>query len=241
MPVTWYCFFHRGVSTGGLSDAERGKVVEAVGSAANLRTAYVHTPSPAPHPYAGEDIAPLLALELEFAHVADCESALRQGGGLRRLGDPGFVPGLAGAAVSQQGMLRRSYAVPDSAPDGTKGLCSYLVHYPGPAEDEQAWLDHYTTTHAPLMCALPGVRAVAVDTPAAVVSGLPFRFARALLRNKVVFDSAQALSAALSSPAREALRTDFGFFPAYDGGSVHVPMETLVVPGSDPLWSAHRP
>ena len=91
------------------------------------------------------------------------------------------------------------------------------------------------------MCALPGVRAVVVDTPAVVVSGLPFRFAGTLLRNKVVFDSAQALSAALSSPAREALRTDVGFFPAYDGGSVHVPMETLVVPGSDPLRSAHRP
>ena len=96
MPVTWYCFFHRGVSTPGLSDAERRKVAEAIGAAANLRTAYVHTPSPEPHPHAGEDIAPVLALELEFADVADCESALRQGGDLRRLGDPGFLPDLAG-------------------------------------------------------------------------------------------------------------------------------------------------
>ena len=241
MSVTWYCFFHGGSSTGGLSDAERGRVAEAVGGAPNLRAAYVHTPSPAPHPYAGEDIAPAQVLELEFADVADCESALRQDGGLRRLADPSFLPGLAGAAVSQQAMLRRSYAVPDPAPDGATGWCSYLVHYPGPAEDQQAWLDHYTASHAPLMCTLPGVRAVAVDTPAVVVSGLPFRFAGALLRNKVVFDSARALSTALSSPAREALRADVGLFPTYTGGSVHVPMETLVVPGSDSPRSAHRP
>ncbi len=241
MPVTWYCSFHRGGPTGGLSDAERGRVVEAVGGAPDLQTAYVHTPLPAPHPHTGDDDAPLLVLELEFADVAGCERALRQDTGLRRLADPGFLPGLAGATVSQQGMLRRLYAVPDPAPDGATRLCSYLVHYPGPAEDEQAWLDHYTATHAPLIAALPGVRAVAVDTPAVVVSGLPFRFAEALLRNKAVFDSARALSTALSSPARETLRADVGFFPAYTGGSVHVPMETLVVPGGHPFRSAHRP
>ena len=233
MTVAWYCFFHRAAPAGGLSDAEREKAVEAVRSSARLRTGYVHTPSPAPHPHAGQDIAPVLALELEFADIADCEAALRQQGGLRRLAEPGFVPGLAGTTVSQQGMLRRSYAVPDPAGHGVTGLCSYLVHYPGPAEDEQAWLDHYRTSHAPLMSALPGVRAVAVDTPSVVVSGLPFRFAGALLRNKVAFDSAEALSAALASPAREALRADAAAFPPYAGGSVHVPMETRVVPGGD--------
>lgn len=239
MTVAWYCFFHRAMPAASLSEAEREKAVEAVRGSPGLRTGYVHTPSPAPHPHAGQDIAPVLALELEFADVADCEAALRQEGGLRRLAEPGFVPGLAGTTASQQGMLRRSYAVPD--PAAAAGLCSYLVHYPGPAEDEQAWLDHYTTGHAPLMSALPGVREVAVDTPSVVVSGLPFRFAGALLRNKVAFDSADALSGALASPAREALRADAAAFPPFAGGSVHVPMETLVVPGSDLPRSAHRP
>ena len=241
MTVAWYCFFHRAAPAAGLSDAERKKAVEAVGGSPRLRTGYVHTPSPAPHPYAGQDIAPVLALELEFSDAADCEAALRQEGGLRRLAEPGFVPGLAGTTASQQGMLRRSYAVPDPAGHGVTGLCSYLVHYPGPAEDEQAWLDHYTTSHAPLMSALPGVRDVAVDTPAVVVSGLPFPLARASLRNKVAFDSADALSAALASPAREALRADAAAFPPYAGGSVHVPMETLVVSGSDWPRAVHRP
>ena len=115
MTVAWYCFFHRAAPAGGLSDAERKKVVEAVGGSPRLRTGYVHTPSPAPHPHAGADVAPMLALELEFSDAADCEAALRQAGGLRRLADPGFVPGLAGTTVSQQGMLRRLYAVPDPA------------------------------------------------------------------------------------------------------------------------------
>ena len=134
--------------------------------------------------------------------------------------------------MSQQGMLRRAYAVADPVSDIPRRVCSYLVHYPGPAEDEQAWLDHYTVKHATLITALPGVRAVTVDTPAVVVSKLPFRSSKALLRNKVVFDSAQALSMALSSPARDALRADVASFPPYTGGSVHIPTETLVVPGA---------
>ena len=232
MSVTWYCFFHHGDSTCSLGDADRRKVVDAVRSSPNLGTAYVHTPSPAPHPHVGEDVPPMLALELEFANVADCESALRQDASLQRLADSSFVRSLAGATVSQQGMLRRAYAVADPVSDIVRRVCSYLVHYPGPAEDEQAWLDHYTVKHATLITALPGVRAVMVDTPAVVVSKLPFRSAKALLRNKVVFDSAQALSMALSSPARDALRADVASFPRYTGGSVHIPTETLVVPGA---------
>lgn len=232
MSVAWYCFFHHGGSTRSLCGADRREVVDAVRSSPNFLTAYVHTPSPAPHPHAGQDVAPMLALELEFASVADCESALRQDAGLQRLAGSSLVRSLAGAAVSQQGMLRRAYAVADPVSEIATRVCSYLVHYPGPAEDEQAWLNHYIVEHAALIAELPGVRAVMVDTPAVTVSGLPFRSSSALLRNKVVFDSAQALSAALSSPARDALRADVESFPPYSGGSVHMPMETLVVPGA---------
>lgn len=234
MSVTWYCFFHHGDSPRSLSDADRRKAVDAVRSSPHLQVAYVHTPPLAPHPCAGEETAPALALELEFANVTDCESALRQDPGLRRIADAGFVPSLAGASVSQQGMLRRRYAVADPASDTATGLCTYLVHYPGPAEDEQAWLDHYLVKHAPLVANLPGVRAVTVDTPAVIVSGLPFRSSGALLRNKAVFDSTEALSAALSSPARDALRADAASFPRFAGGSVHIPMETLVVTATHP-------
>ena len=238
MSVTWYCFFHHGDSTRSLSDADRRKAVDAVRISPDLQAAYVHTPPSAPHPRAGEDVAPALALELEFANVTDCERALRQDTGLGRIADAGFVPSLAGASVSQQGMLRRHYAVADPASHTATSLYTYLVHYPGPAENEQAWLDHYMVKHAPLVANLPGVRAVTVDTPAVIVSGLPFRFSGALLRNKAVFDSAEALSVALSSPARDALRADVAAFPEFLGGSVHVPMETLGVPRRD--LAGHR-
>ena len=232
MSVTWYCFFQHGDSTRSLGDADRRMVVDAVRSSPQFRTAYVHTPAPAPHPQVADHVAPMLALEIEFANVTDCETALRQDASLQRLADSSLVRSLAGAEMSQQAMLRRAYAVADPASDVATSVCSYLVHYPGPAEDEQAWLDHYIVTHAALITALPGVRAVTVDTPAVAVSKLPFRSASALLRNKVVFDSVQALSIALSSPARNALRADVASFPPYSGGSVHIPMETLVVPGA---------
>ena len=84
------------------------------------------------------------------------------------------------------------------------------------------------------MSALPGIRAVAVDTPSVVVSGLPFRVRSGrcfATRSRSI--PPRRCRAALASPAREALRADAAAFPPYAGGSVHVPMETLVVPGSD--------
>jgi len=45
-------------------------------------------------------------------------------------------------------------------------------------------------------------------------------------RNRVMFDSAEALTAALASPARLQLRRDFEKFPPYEGGIFHYPMAT---------------
>jgi hypothetical protein len=53
-----------------------------------------------------------------------------------------------------------------------------------------------------------------------------------MLRNKVAFDSAEALGAALASPVRDELRADIAKFPPYAGGSSHVPMDTVIISGS---------
>jgi len=43
-------------------------------------------------------------------------------------------------------------------------------------------------------------------------------------RNKVVFDSPDALNAALASPVRHAMRDDFKQFPPFTGENFHFPM-----------------
>lgn len=232
MTFTWFCFFRHGDPNRRLSEADYRRLNETLGGCTLLQKAYVHTPSAAPHPYAGESNPPMLALELEFATLSACENSLCDNAELLKVLDPKSLESLANADATQQGMLGRTFPVAD--PDGGTGSnnCSYLVEYPGPAEDNQAWLLHYVTSHAAIMGKLPGIRIVAVYTPSVVASRFPFRFATAMLRNKVVFDSTQALGEALSSPVRDELRADVGAFPPYSGGSSHDPMDTTVVPGA---------
>jgi hypothetical protein len=45
-------------------------------------------------------------------------------------------------------------------------------------------------------------------------------------RNRVMFDSPEALTAALQSPVRHELRADFHTFPPFEGGNFHYPMWT---------------
>jgi hypothetical protein len=50
-----------------------------------------------------------------------------------------------------------------------------------------------------------------------------------MLRNKVVFDDADALTAALNSPVRHDMRADYLRFPAFSGTVTHFPMATRSV------------
>jgi hypothetical protein len=48
-------------------------------------------------------------------------------------------------------------------------------------------------------------------------------------RNKVVFDSPEALTAALNSPVRHEMRAAFARFPPFTGPISHFPMATMSV------------
>ena len=76
------------------------------------------------------------------------------------------------------------------------------------------------------MARFPGVRAIEICTRVDWMGGLDLKRARALQRNKVVFDDAQALTAALHSPVRHEMRADFHRFPPYEGPVTHFPMAT---------------
>jgi hypothetical protein len=62
------------------------------------------------------------------------------------------------------------------------------------------------------------------------VSHLPMRKVNHMQRNRVMFDSPEALTAALQSPVRHELRADFHTFPPFEGGNFHYPMWTESVP-----------
>jgi uncharacterized protein (TIGR02118 family) len=189
-----------------------GGVEALVRGIGGLQKTCVHTPERAHDPFLNDGAPPPLVLQLYFeslSHLESCDGALHSIRGLCEV----------------QAMLVRSFPVAE--PKEPK--CTYLVAYEGKAEDENAWHAHYLKHHPPLMARLPGIRELEIYTRVDWISGPGWRRADCMQRNKVAFDSAAALTAALNSPVRKEMRADFGAFPAYAGRVMHYPMATRVL------------
>lgn len=185
---------------------------------------------PVEHPYKADGSGPAFALQLRFPDLFTCEAALDRGGIIADLAAGGSLPSLAGLDVTHQAMVTRSFPVDLAAhPKDATSLCSYLVHYPGPAEDLNAWHLHYLEHHPRIMRTFPNVRQVEIYSGIHWVDRLPSRREAHMQRNKLVFDSPEALSHALTSDVIKRMRADFVQFPPYAGGNKHFPMLTRTV------------
>jgi uncharacterized protein (TIGR02118 family) len=192
---------------------EHAAVDDALLASTGMRKAHVYTPERASDPLLDDGAPPPLVLQVYFDELTRLEEACR--GPLARFE----------SRVVAQAMAVRRYPVPAPA-DPT---CTYLVAYDGPAEDESAWLAQYLAHHPPLMARLPGLRELEVYTRVDWVAPPSWRRATCMQRNKVAFDSAAALTAALNSPVRFEMRADFRNLPPFSGAVTHYPMATRIV------------
>jgi hypothetical protein len=182
------------------------------------------------HPYKADGSGPVFALQLRFPDLFACEAASDRTGALAGLAAGAGLQSLLGLEVVHQVMVTRSFPVDVAAhPEGTTEPCSYLVHYPGPAEDMNAWNLHYLAHHPSIMRTFPNVRQIEIYTRIDWVDRLPSRRVEYMQRNKLVFDSPQALSHALTSDVIGRMRADFARFPPFAGGNKHFPMLTRTV------------
>lgn len=214
-----------------VSEAELAALSRLLKTVPGVCQALLFTPDATEDPYLDEEPPPRLAIQLYFAEIAALEAALDRSSPLHALADAASFPSLAGAPARQQAMLTRAFAPPDARPRTPAGgvPCTYLVSYEGVAADADEWLAHYLDHHPPLMVRLPGVRAVEVYTRLDWRGSLPWPKADHLQRNKIVFDDAAALRAALNSPIRHEMRADFHRLPPYRGPVRHYPMATRAV------------
>jgi uncharacterized protein (TIGR02118 family) len=178
-----------------------------------LQKVHVYTPGRAHDPYLNDGAAPPLVLQLYFDTLPLLEAAC----------DGALHPMRPWCEI--QAMKVLTFEVPEPA----MPLCTYLVAYEGKAEDEKAWHAHYLANHPPLMARLPGIRELEIYLPVEWRSGPGWRQARCMQRNKVGFDSAEALTAALNSPVRKEMRADYATLPPFSGRVTHYPMATSVL------------
>ena len=232
MTVCWFAQFRHAADPGlRVSDADVAWLARFLAATPGLQQALIHTPSSTSDPYLNDGPPPLLALQLYFHDIAALESAAAADGHLQGLVAHGALPSLNGADATQQAMLVRRFPVPDASfrtPPGELP-CTYLVAYEGAADDLVAWLTHYIADHPPIMARFPGIRQIEIYTCIDWCGGLPWRRVEHMQRNKVVFDSQAALTAALNSPVRHEMRESFARFPSFTRPITHFPMATLTV------------
>jgi hypothetical protein len=211
--------------------AETAKLDRLLRATPKLQKALVHTSSSAEDPYVKDGPSPSLVLQLYFDELPELEAALSGSGHLAALASPNEFPTLAQAEIAQQAMLVRAFAVPEPAFETPPGesYCTYLVSYEGEAEDLNAWHAHYLENHTRHMAMFPKIRELEVYTRLDWVSRAPWRRLHFMQRNKVAFDSPDALQQALHSPVRHEMRADFRTFPPFSGPNNHFAMATRVV------------
>lgn len=210
---------------------ELARLRDLVRTTPGLTSGVIFTPEVAEDLFNHDGASPPLGLQLHFNDLPSLEAAVAAGSGhLQAV--TGILESLKGARTSQQVMLVRPFPVDDSAVKTAQGAlpCSYVVHYPGPAADLNLWLTHYIASHPPIMRKFPGIRSIEILSRVDWCGGLDGveRVAH-IQRNRILFDSAGALQAALQSPVRHEMRADFHTFPAYEGGNFHYPMATETV------------
>ncbi len=230
MSICLFLIFRTG-SNSSPSDGESAKLDELLRAIPKLAKALVHTASEADDPYLKDEAPPVLVLQLYFSELPDLEAAASRSGPLAALTSRNAFPGLSSADVTQQAMIARTFAVPKPALQNAPGTpyCTYLVSYEGEAKDLNAWLDYYLDNHTGHMARFPGIRELEVYTRLDWVSLLPWPRVNFMQRNKVAFDSSQALTDALHSPVRHEMRADFKSFPPFTGPTNHFAMATRIV------------
>ncbi|HEX6157797.1 MAG TPA: EthD family reductase [Burkholderiales bacterium] len=184
-----------------------------VGGVRGVQKVHVYTPGRAHDPYLNDGAAPPLVLQFYFDTLALLEAAC----------DGALQP------IAPRCKVQAMRVLPFEVPEPAMPLCTYLVAYEGKAEDEAAWHAHYLANHPPLMARLPGIRELEIYLPVDWRSGPGWRQVRCMQRNKVGFDSAEALSAALNSPVRTEMRADYARLPPFSGRVTHYPMATSVL------------
>jgi hypothetical protein len=229
MTLCW--FAQTGAHDTAITEAELDWLAETIARVPGMTEASLFTPSTTHDPYLNDGQPPMLALQVYFDGIVSLKAALAPDGPLVALTGPDAPRSLASAAVSQQAMLVRSFPVPDPvfrSRDGANPR-TYLVAYEGEAEDLPLWLSHYIAHHAVIMTRFPGIRQVEVYTRIDWCGALPWKRVNHMQRNKVVFDDADTLAAALNSPVRHEMRADFAKFPPFTGPVTHFPMTTRFI------------
>jgi hypothetical protein len=213
-----------------IADSDEQRLRDLILASPGLEQARFHTPSAARDYYTDDGHSPVFVIEAYYASLETLEANLAHNGHLLALNDMSQWPSLQGCSCEHQVMISRPFPVLQPTTEPTEATqCSYLVHYPGEAENFFKWLNYYLTHHPQIMKFFPGIRAIEIYTRIDWLDALNWPRAYYMQRNKLVFDSPDGLTQALNSSVRHDMRADYEQFPAFTGENRHFAMLTTTV------------
>jgi uncharacterized protein (TIGR02118 family) len=225
MSFVHFIYIQSSEVTASLRSALVSQIREIVRATPGLVRGLFYLPAKARDYYTDDGHSPCLALQLYYTDLETLESAICSSGYLQSLSDPSLWADLPGLRITHQAMYARDYSLGDVVyhSDG-ESPCGYLVHYPGVADDFNEWLNYYLDNHPQILRTFPGCREMEVCTRVDWRDTLGWERVNYMQRNRLIFDNADALEAALNSPFRHKSRADFEKFPPFTGSNIHFPM-----------------
>lgn len=209
---------------GGFGSWFKSGPASALKTLPGLRAFDLYLPEDSHDPYLDDGAGPLAMAQLYFADVPGLEAALASPefpeSALTGEGSPA-----ADVHAAHSAMRTRFYPVAGApAPAPLTAATSYVVRYHRPVADEAVFNAHYVECHPPVLGEFPGIRNVICYLPIEWSDPTGLDDANVFLGNEVVFDTLDALNAALASDVRHKLREDYKTFPPFTGRNTHYAM-----------------
>lgn len=201
-------------------------------AAPGLETLDLYTPERmAKDPYLHDGPGPLAMLQAGFRMQNELEAFLATPQFRATVVAPSPAPPDK-VTVVHDAMEQRFYPVAgETTPGPLTAPVSFVVRYWRPAANEAEFIRHYVEHHPQIQSRFPGIRSIMCYLPIEWSDPTPIAPADYLLGNEVVFDSVEALEAALNSPVRHELRADFQRFPKFAGTNTHYAMRRVRLAG----------
>ncbi len=172
-------------------------------------------------PMADDDRGPILTIQTCFSDV----TSLRQG-----LASVAFthlvdlIRSQDAVTVSHDALEMMFFPVGDEDEPGEwLAPLSFVVRYHHPTDDLDAFVDFYITHHPQIERRFPEIRNIMCYVPVKWGDPTDIKQENYMLGNEVVFDSTEALAAALTAPTMVDMKADLADFPSY-GHNTHFAM-----------------
>lgn len=219
MTIAWFLMARTDVAQGEAArDWAVQQLVPALKALPALDSLDFFTPEESEDPYLDDGPGPAFMVQADFASVDALQTALSDHGLASLLRDGGAKS----ITFGHEALETMPFTVAgQAAPQPRTAPVSYVVRYHRPAENEAEFVAHYVDHHPAILGEFPGVRNVFCYLPVDWVDPIGLPRENLMLGNEVVFDSVDALNAAMASDVRHKLRDDYKTFPAFTGRNTH--------------------